>query len=291
MYSMTGYGRGEAFLDGSRIIVELQSINRKQSDIALSMPRSLQALEPKIREKLQTKIARGRLNASIQIETPPTQLGESAINEPLAAAYLAAINRLKDSLQLTGEVTLDLVLKAPGVLQTPTQNLDPEACWPSLESALQKALEGLLAMRKTEGQNLAADLQSRLNFLIDRSSQIQTRAPEISKNYRAQLLERIRSADFTAPIEEERILREVILFADKSDISEELTRFNSHAIQFAQLLKKNEPVGRTLEFLTQEIARELNTLSTKSNDAQISHWVVQSKAELEKIREQLLNIE
>lgn len=291
MYSMTGYGRGEALLEGLRFIVEIQSINRKQSDIALSIPRSLQALEPRIREKLQSKISRGRLNASIQVEAPPAQLGESAINESLAAAYLSAINRLRDSLALSGEVTLDLILRAPGVLQTPTQNLDPEVCWPALDCALERALEGLISMRKTEGLNLASDLRSRLALLKSRTAEIRGRAPEIAKNYRSQLLDRIANSELPVSVDEERLVREVVLFADKSDISEELTRLDSHAEQFASLIERGEPIGRTLEFLTQEIARELNTLGTKSNDAQISHWVVQAKAELEKIREQLLNIE
>jgi len=291
MHSMTGYGRGETSLDGTRFIVELQSMNRKQSDIALSLPRSLHALETRVREKLQSKISRGRLNVSIHIETAVASVSDSAINQELAAAYATAMQQLKERLNLTGEVTLEAVLRAPGVLQSASQELDPETCWPPLEDCLEKALSGLLSMRKAEGQNLATDLKKRLLFLRERTAEIELHAPELANHYRTQLLDRIRAAGLELPVDEDRILREVILFADRSDISEELTRLKSHATQFEALLEGNQPVGRTLEFLTQEIARELNTLSTKSNDAQISQWVVQGKAELEKIREQILNIE
>jgi len=291
MRSMTGYGRGEASLDGTRFIVEIQSVNRKQSDISISLPRSLQSLEARVRESLQTKIARGRLNVSVTVEAPISSVGASAINEPLAAAYATAMLKLKNSLGLAGEVTLESILRAPGVLLTTTQELDPGACWAPLETALIKALDQLITMREAEGTNLCVDLRARLEHIRLRTNDIRKRSPELAVYYRQQLLERIRAAELNLAVDEERILREVILFADRSDISEELTRLESHTDQFEALLKSDQPTGRTLEFLTQEIAREFNTLSTKSNDAQISHWVVQSKAEIEKIREQILNLE
>ena len=289
--SMTGYGRGEALREGTRFTVELQSVNRKQSDISIALPRTLQSLEGRVRELLQSAITRGRLNVSVSVETPPGQISASAINQSLASAYAAAMHDLKARLNLAGEVTLDAVLRAPGVLLSTTQELEPEASWPAVENALQKALHGLLQMRRNEGAHLASDLQSRLSELREHVHNIRQRSPELPVHYRKQLLERIQTAGLSVPVDEERIAREVVLFADRSDISEELTRLESHALQFEALLQSSGPIGRTLEFLTQEIARELNTLSTKSCDAQISQWVVQSKAELEKIREQIHNIE
>ena len=291
MRSMTGYGRGEASCDGVRFIIELQSVNRKQSDIVVSLPRSLLSLESRVRESLQTKIARGRLNVSVNVEAPPSNLSDSAINQTLAAAYADAMRKLKTTLGLSGDVTLDAVLRAPGVLQTASQELNPEDSWTPMESALEKALTALIGMRETEGAHLASDLKARLDQLRRRTGEIRSRSPELVTHYRQQLLDRIRTNGLDLPVDEERILREVILFADRSDISEELTRLESHTVQFEALLNSDQPVGRTLEFLAQEIAREFNTLSTKSNDAQISQWVVASKAELEKIREQILNIE
>ena len=291
MDSMTGYGRGEACLEGTRFIIELQSVNRKQSDIVLSLPRSLQALEPRFREYLQSKISRGRLNASLTLQTRAEANAESALNEELATQYASAMSRLQKKLGLAGEVTLEAVLRAPGVLQPPTWECPPETCWPAIETALHQAADALLKMRANEGAHLTADLQNRLLQLRSLHAQIRTRAPELPALYRTQLLARIQAAALQLPLEEERLLREVTLFADRCDISEELTRLESHFAQFDELLHSRQPVGRTLEFLTQEIVREYNTLGTKAADAHISKWVVESKVELEKIREQIQNIE
>lgn len=291
MHSMTGYGRGETLVEGTRFLVELQSVNRKQSDIALSLPRSLQSLEGPLRERLQSAIARGRLNVSVSVECPTQTLSDSAINEPLAAAYAEAMGRLKHRLQLAGEVTLEAVLRSPGVLQSASRELDPAECLEPILQALQKALAGLLHMRAVEGAHLRVDLCNRLALLRALLEKVRSRAPQLASLYRQTLWERIRTAGLELPLDDERLNREIVLFADRSDISEELTRLASHTEQFEALLNSSQPVGRTLEFLTQEISREYNTLSTKSNDAQISQWIVESKAELEKIREQLQNIE
>jgi uncharacterized protein (TIGR00255 family) len=291
MHSMTGYGRGEACSEAHRFILELQSVNRKQSDIAISLPRPWAALEGRLREILQAKISRGRLNCSVSVQATAESGVDAALNEELAAHYAAAMKRLQQRLGLTGEVTLDAILRAPGVLQTPSSECSPEAAWPALEKALQQALSGLLQMRATEGAHLANDLQQRLTHLRSLLAHIRLRAPELPPQYRQHLLDRITSAGLQLPFDEERLVREVLLFADRSDITEELTRLDSHFQQFDSLLQSHAPVGRTLEFLTQEIVREYNTLGTKSADAPISQWVVESKVELEKIREQIQNIE
>lgn len=291
MHSMTGYGRGEATTNAVRFTVELHSVNRKHIDVALSLPRALQPIEGRVREKAQARVARGRLNISITLVPAGDGAPLQVIDENLAALYADSMRRLQQKLGLGGSLQLDTVLRAPGVLLAPGQEVDAEAAWPVLERALDAALEALLAMRQTEGAALALDLKTRLQTLRDCVALVRGRAPEIPVLYRNQLLERLKAADIEVSLTDERLLRELALFADRCDISEELTRLQSHFTQMDKLLKSEGPVGRTLEFLTQEIAREFNTLGVKSNDASISHWVVAGKAELEKIREQVQNIE
>jgi len=291
MQSMTGFGRGEAAHGAVRFTVELHSVNRKHIDIALGLPRSLQPVEGRLREKIQARVARGRVNVSVTITPAGDAAAVQVIDENLARLYAASMRRLQAELQLERGLTLDALLRAPGVLLTPGQDIDPEASWPVLEQALDNALAALTAMRYTEGSVLAQDLAQRLAKLGHCVAQIQERAPQIAVHYRTQLLERLKTAELELNLDDDRLLREIALFADRSDISEELTRLQSHFAQMDKLLKSTAPVGRALEFLTQEIAREFNTLSVKSNDAPVSHWVVEAKAELEKIREQILNVE
>lgn len=288
---MTGYGRGEAANGAVRFTVELQSVNRKHIDIALSLPRSLQPIESRLREKVQARIARGRVNVAVSITPSGDASVTQCIDEALARLYANSMRRLMEELNLSGGLTLETLLRAPGVLLSPGQDLDAEKAWPTLEQALDCALEELTSMRHTEGTTLSKDLAVRLAKLSELVSLIQERGPQITQNYRAQLLERLRAADLDVSLTDERLLKELALFADRSDITEELTRLKSHFAQMGKILGSTAPVGRTLEFLTQEIAREFNTLGVKSNDAPVSHWVVEAKAELERIREQVLNIE
>lgn len=287
---MTGYGRGEATAEGFRFAVELHSVNRKHIDLALNLPKTLYVLDARIRESLTARLARGRINVTVTVH-PTVDSSPQVVDWELATIYAESMRALQQKLGLEGGLTLDSVLRAPGVLLLPGQDVDAEAAWPSLEKALQNALNVLLAMRAFEGTALAADLSTRLTTLRECTTSIAARAPEIAVQHRKLLLERLRNAQIELPVDDERLLRELALFADRSDISEELTRLESHFVQMESLQKQKLPVGRTLEFLTQEIGRELNTLSVKSNDAPTSHWVVTAKAELEKIREQVQNIE
>ncbi len=287
---MTGYGRGEAAAEGFRFGVELHSVNRKHIDIALGLPRTLLVLEARIREVLLSRLARGRVNATVTVH-PTVDSTAQVVDWELATLYAESMRALQQRLGLEGGLTLDAVLRGPGVLLAPGQDIDPEAAWPALESAIKSALDALLKMRKTEGAALAADLAARILTLRNCTTSIADRAPEISRQHRDLLHDRLKAANLDLPVDDERVLRELALFADRSDISEELTRLESHFVQMEALQKSENPVGRTLEFLTQEISRELNTLSVKSNDAPTSHWVVTAKAELEKIREQVQNIE
>jgi len=288
---MTGYGRGEVDHAGTKISVELNSVNRKQSDIVINLPRDLAALEPRIRQAINEKISRGRMNVMIGLQDGANGASALALDTALARSYHQAMLTLQKELSAPGEITIGTILQAPGVMRSPEHSVKPDEAWPAVERALAIALGDLIKMREREGKHLAKDLIHRLKTLRQQTKEIRALYPDVVKKYRDTLRERLEKAGLDLPLDDERLLKEVTIFADRSDISEELTRLESHLAQFAHHLRKNEPVGRTLEFITQEIFRELNTLGAKSNDAGISQRVVACKSELEKIREQILNLE
>ena len=288
---MTGYGRGDADHGGTKFSVELNSVNRKQSDIVINLPRDLAALEPRIRQAINEKISRGRMNVVVGLHQGANGAAALALDTALARSYHDAMLTLQKELSAPGEITIGTILQAPGVMRSPEQSIDADKAWPAVERALTTALSELVKMREREGKHLAKDLIHRLKVLRQEIKGIRELYPDVVKKYRSALIERIQKAGLDLPVEDERLLKEVTIFADRSDISEELTRLESHLAQFAHHLRKNEPVGRTLEFITQEIFRELNTLGAKSNDAGISQHVVACKSELEKIREQIQNLE
>jgi uncharacterized protein (TIGR00255 family) len=293
MKSMTGYGRGDSSQDGFKITVELSSVNRKQTEISMNLPREMELLEAQIRDVLNRLIARGRLSVRVSLHAGGSKLSARMhLNVPLAKAYARELGRLSKQLGLPGLVTLDHLVRAPGVFQTDEQLAVEEDFWPAVEKALKKALGQLLGMRAREGAHLAKDLAQRIAVMRKAVVQIQKHAPKVAERYRQQLLERIRTAGLEAPgMEDERLLKEVVYFADRSDISEELTRLQSHFQQFEDCQRSAEPVGRTLDFLAQEMNREVNTIGSKANDSLISREVVVLKAELEKFREQAQNVE
>ena len=287
---MTGYGRGQSSTNGAQFSVELNSVNRKQSDVTVTVPRDLAELEPRVRDLINSEVSRGRLNVVIACHASPNSQ-KVAVDTALARTYFNAMRELQAELGASGEVSIEAVLRAPGVVRIPEEQISPEDAWPPIETALKEALGDLIAMRELEGKNLAKDLIHRLKIVREALRTIRTLHPEVLKKFRQSLQERIQKVGLELPIDDDRIVKEVIFFADKSDITEELTRLESHFTQFAHHLRKSEPVGRTLEFMTQEIGRELNTLGSKANDVEISQLVVMCKAEMEKIREQIQNIE
>lgn len=288
---MTGYGRGEAADGATKFSVELNSVNRKQSEIVANLPRDLAELEPRIRETINEKISRGRLNVLVTVQQSANGNRSLALDTELARSYHDAMRALQKELEAPGEITIGTILQAPGVMRVPEQTLDPRKAWPVVEEALAAALGELIKMREREGKHLAKDLIHRLKTLRAEIKQVRALHPGVAKRYRAALLDRLEKAGLDIALDDERILKEISLFADRSDVSEELTRLESHLAQFAHHLRRNEPVGRALEFIAQEIGRELNTLGAKANDAEISKHVVACKAELEKIREQIQNLE
>jgi uncharacterized protein (TIGR00255 family) len=287
---MTGYGRGQAAFNGNKISVEVNSVNRKQSDVTVNLPRELADLEPRIRDVINTRISRGRLNVSV-VCTPTAPSQKVALDETLARSYYKSMLSLQKELKVSGDITIETILRAPGVLHPVEEQIAAETAWPHLEAALGDALDELIRMRTREGKHLAKDLIKRLKVVRQSIRKIRQLHPAVAKKYRQSLVERLEKAGLDLPVDDERISKEIIIFADKSDVTEELTRLESHFAQFAHHLRRNEPVGRTLDFMIQEIYREFNTLGAKANDADISQLVVTCKAEMEKIREQVQNIE
>ncbi len=293
MKSMTGYGRGEGARNGSKVTLEANSVNRKQSEIVLILPRELEALDGRLRDEINRQIARGRLTVRVSLH-----LGEDAcasrvqLNIPLAKACARELARLAKDLGIPTGVTLDALLRVPGVVESCDDARDAETYWPILEAAMKKALTALLKMREKEGAHLAKDLQARVSSMRKVVAEVRKQVPHVVKRFQQQLLERIKNAGLDAPDpDDERLIKEVVFFADRSDISEELTRLQSHFQQFDECLKATEPVGRTLDFLAQEMNREINTIGSKANDALISRAVVTLKTELERFREQAQNVE
>jgi uncharacterized protein (TIGR00255 family) len=288
---MTGYGRAEVVHAGRKFSVELNSVNRKQSDVVINLPRDLGELEPRIRQTINEKISRGRTNATIALHSSPNGARNLALDTELARSYHEAMRALQKELNAPGEITISTILQAPGVMRFPEQALNAEEAWPAIDRALRGALSDLIKMREREGKHLAKDLIHRLKAIRRKLKEIHAFHPDVVKRYRAVLLDRIQKAGLPIASDDERLLKEISFFADRADVSEELTRLESHLAQFAHHLRSKEPVGRTLEFITQEMFRELNTLGAKANDAAISQRVIACKAELEKIREQAQNLE
>lgn len=290
---MTGYGRGECAQDGFKITVEVSSVNRKQSEISMNLPRELEVLEAQIRDEINRSISRGRLTVRLALHAAEEGGGGKVrANLPLAKAYARELNRLARELKLKEQATLDLLMRVPGILQSGTEISEAEDLWPAVQKALQAALTMLVRMRTREGAHLAVDLKNRIKAIRRAAARIQQHAPEVRKRYQAQLRDRVKAAGLEMPeVDDERLIKEVVYFADRSDISEELTRLQSHFQQFEDCVKSGEPVGRTFDFLSQEMNREINTIGSKANDTLISREVVILKTELEKFREQVQNVE
>jgi uncharacterized protein (TIGR00255 family) len=288
---MTGYGRGESNLPGKKFIVELKAVNHRYSEVVLRMPRSLSQFEDRIRKIIQSRIARGRVDGFLSQE----ECGEKAVavkvDKELAAAYYKAIKNLQESLDITGSIKIKYLTDLPGVLAVEEPAEDIEELWPAILEAVEAALESFIRMRETEGEQLASDLIQRLDRLILLSEQIRERSPVVVEEYREKL--RIRLNDFIkdGSLDPERLTAEAAVFADRSNITEETVRLESHLKQAGACLKEGQPVGRKLDFIVQEMNREINTIGSKANDLEISRLVVEAKSEIEKIREQVQNLE
>lgn len=290
--SMTGYGRGEGRVRGMQAVVEIGSVNRRQLDLQISLPRPLQALEARVQEEIAGRVSRGRITVSIQVGWSPNG-GSRAVrlDVELARAWAQALRRAAAELKRNEDWGVSTLLAIPDVFVVESQETNAELVWPVIHTALQNALDALLRMRAREGRALARDIRGRLNALTAMTGAIAKRAPGVIERHRVALLARLERAGMPFRADDPAIVREIALFADRSDISEELTRLRSHLDQGRRMLTEREPVGRALDFLTQELLREINTLAAKCADGDLAALTVRYKAEIERLREQVQNVE
>ncbi len=289
--SMTGFGKGENEAEGRKFTVEIKSVNHRYNDINIRLPRFMISLEDKIRKHIMQKISRGKTDVYINFETFSQQDISVKLNEQLAAAVVEKLNYLKAAYGLKSENTLDLVSKFPEVLTTENVEENDEIMYDILLPALDGALEQFTAMREREGAALKADILKKCAVLKDLTKRIEEKASVVPEEYRQKLKNRIDEILGTVPVDEQRLSQEVLLFADRCCIDEEITRLYSHISQLEDILESDEPVGRKLDFLVQELNREANTSASKSGDLYITQAAIDLKSEIEKIREQIQNIE
>ena len=291
MHSMTGFGRGSAATTRWLARVEISTVNRKQAEVVLLLPRELTEIDGRIRKQVQAVISRGRIQVTLTLESAAGGTASIRVDAALARAFEAAFSELSS---VIGRPLLPKpadYLRQAGILAIGNTEIDPEEAWIAVEPALADALAQLAAMRSREGDHLAADLTERLGVLDTLTARIAAGAPERPLRQRELLLKRLRDAHLEIDLADERVVKELALFADRCDITEELTRLDSHFSKFREYMVAPEPPGRALDFLCQEIFREFNTIGSKANDASIAQTVVEAKTELEKIREQVQNIE
>jgi uncharacterized protein (TIGR00255 family) len=289
--SMTGFGEGSAAAAGIKVVVELSSVNRKQLDINVGLPRNLITLDALVQNLIRGEFSRGRVSGIVRVDTTNGFAGTVSIDDQLAAKYIQGLRKTASKLKLHDDLGAESIARLPGIVTADQTSLDADHVSAVLEKAMLAALRGLARMRLAEGRTLQADLRERVGSLEEMVKAIGKQAPSMVSSYREKLHARLRDAGLEDVADDERIIKEIALFADRCDISEELVRLKSHLKQFRQILRASEPVGRTLDFLCQEMFREINTIGSKANEVEITRHVVGLKTELERIREQVQNIE
>jgi len=290
--SMTGFGRGEFSDTIHNFSVEIKTVNHRYNDIMIKMPKHLNYLEENIKKYIKKYINRGRVEVYINVEYVSESPIDVSIDVPLAKSYKSALESLIEELNIEYKVGLEDILTLNDVVKTERKDIDKDIVWNCLTKALDIALDSVKAMRIEEGIALKKDIECQLNTMNHMILEIEKRAPFVVKEYKEKLQQRIKELiDEEHDLDDERLNYEVALFADKSDINEEIVRFKSHMKQFLQSLEYDEPIGRKLDFLIQEMNREINTIGSKASDLYITNYVVDIKSELEKIREQVQNIE
>ncbi len=288
---MTGFGRAEYATDSLVARVEVNSINRKQSEVLIQIPRAYAELDAQLRKYALTKISRGRLTININIEQANTDKGNLILDTDKVSNLKAELDRLSALLETPLPLTAAEILRIPEVIISENQTASSEDAIKAIQPALETALENLGIMRSKEGKHLKQDTLDRLAFLEQKAIEIQKHAPSVLTRFRDNLHRKLKDTGLDIDLSDERVLKEIGLFAERCDIAEELTRLHSHLTTFREYLDSNQAVGRSLDFLCQELNREFNTIGSKANDATLAQHVVQSKTELEKIREQIQNVE
>ena len=290
--SMTGYGLGVARGEGKEITVELKAVNHRFSEIVVRMPKHFSVLEDSVRKVVQQKVARGRVDVYISIEESGEVSKSVKVDTDLAMAYYKGLKELAETLKLESTVNLSQIAKYPDVLIIQEEDDNLEKIWLIMEKAVSEALLNLVELRAREGNKLATDLVSRVKTIEKSVKVIEERSPVLVDEYRERLVERLKKIlPSEHSFDDNRLLTEVAMYAEKSSITEEIVRLASHIEQIQSDLTSSEPIGRKLDFLLQEMNREINTIGSKSGDITIAKNVVEVKSELEKIREQVQNIE
>ena len=291
MKSMTGYGRAKEERDGKTITVELRAVNHRYLDCTVKAPRQYGFLDDAVKKAAAVRIARGKVEVFVSVEVEEGGDVAVTVNHQLAKLYLDALHDLSETYGLRDDVTVTTLAKLPDVLGSERIEQDAEAMTRDVLAVFDKACDGFNQMRLCEGEKLAEDVRSRCAAIERMVGEVETRSPERVKEYREKLLARMQEVLADTSIDETRILTEAAIYADKTAVDEETVRLRSHLHQMDEMLKETQPVGRKLDFLVQEMNREANTIGSKANDVAMARIVVDIKSEIEKIREQIQNIE
>ena len=289
--SMTGYGAGESDLAGVRTVVELRSVNGRFCDIAVRLPRSLGSLEGRVRAYVQEHVTRGNVSVSVRCDDGDTSANGVRIDVEAGRKYCDALRKLKEELGVSGEVSLDMVAAYPGLVTPESGEADPAERWTGMEAALVKALAAFKEMKRSEGRALETDLRIRVEAILAILRIIEDRAPDRVAEFQERLKNRLVDLLNEPQVDPQRVAAEITLFAERTDVTEECVRLRAHCDAFMEALEADGSPGRRLNFLIQEMNREINTIGSKGNDTEISHSVIEAKEELEKVREQVQNIE
>lgn len=289
--SMTGYGRARSLVGGRDITFEVKSVNNRFLDLTVKMSRLYNPLEDRIKQLVRNYTTRGKVDVYLTVDNIEGDKTELAVNREFVDSYVRQLRSLQNEYELAGGVDVSIVASRQETFITKKSDEDTESVWAAIEPVAREALEGYLAMRRTEGEKLKDDILARIDKLEKLRNDISVIAPASVAAAKARMVERIKELCGNVPFDESRLITECAVYADKADITEELVRLGSHFSQLGKLLSKDDNIGKTVDFLLQETNREINTIGSKSNDVKIANIVVEVKSELEKIREQIQNIE
>ena len=289
--SMTGYGRHEAVIGGKKIYCEIKSVNHRYSDYSIKVPRNFGFLEDKIKKVASEKISRGKVDIYVGIEYCETSDRKIYLNSELAKEYLTALGQMRDELGLRDDISVMNVARLPDIFRAERLEEDEDKLWDAVSSVVRAALDEFTAMREREGERIEKDLTARIEYMRSVAAKVEERSPETVEEYKNKLYSKIKEVLDGKEVDEARVLTEVAIFADKIAVNEETVRLCSHFDECYKIISSDEPAGRRLDFLIQEINREINTTGSKANDIEISRYVVELKGETEKLREQVQNIE
>ncbi len=289
--SMTGYGRCERIIGSKKITAEIKSVNHRFSDYNIKVPRQYGFLEDRIRQRASRDIARGKVDIYVSIENSGEADKVVTVNKELASNYIDILKELADTFELKNDVSVSTIASFGDIFRSEAKRDDEEELWALVEEVLAEAIDAFVAMRTREGGRIELDLRSRVEYMRALANDIDKRSPKIIEEYKSKLYSKIKEVLEDSEPDDTRVLTEVAIFADKVAVNEETVRLASHYDEFFAIMDSNEPAGRKLDFLIQEINREVNTIGSKASDLEVAKLVVTLKGEIEKLREQIQNIE